>query len=80
MCQFELSIEAVEEAHLIKFSEYFAKEMETLAALRDDGLVEWDSEWITVTPRGRLLVRVVAMAFDRHLQNDRERERFSKVI
>lgn len=80
MCQFELSIEAVEEAHLIKFSEYFANEMETLAALRDDGLVEWDSEWITVTPRGRLLVRVVAMAFDRHLQNDRERERFSKVI
>ncbi len=80
MCQFELSIEAVEEAHLIRFDEYFANEMAALEALRDDGLVEWDSQWITVTPRGRLLVRAVAMTFDRHLQSDRERVRFSKVI
>jgi oxygen-independent coproporphyrinogen III oxidase len=80
MCQFELSIEAVEEAHLIRFADYFASEMRALEVLRDDGLVEWDSNWITVTPRGRLLVRAVAMTFDRHLQSARERVGFSKVI
>ncbi|MEI6737797.1 MAG: oxygen-independent coproporphyrinogen III oxidase, partial [Pseudomonadota bacterium] len=66
MCRFELSIEAIEEAHLIDFSTYFAEEMAALVALREDGLVEWDAEWITVTPRGRLLVRAIAMTFDCH--------------
>ncbi len=80
MCQFSLSIDAIEEAHLIKFTDYFADELASLAELRADGLVDWDAEWITVTPRGRLLVRAIAMIFDRHLKNDRERARFSKVI
>ena len=80
MCQFRLSINAIEEAHLIKFTDYFADELASLAALRADGLVDWDLEWVTVTARGRLLVRAIAMAFDRHLKFDRERERFSKII
>ncbi len=80
MCQFRLSIDAIEEAHLIKFTDYFADELASLAELRADGLVDWDLEWITITARGRLLVRAIAMAFDRHLKFDRERERFSKII
>ncbi len=80
MCQFELSIDAIEEAYLIEFNKYFASELAALETLRGDGLVEWDSQWITVTPRGRILVRAVAMVFDRYLQHDRERTRFSKLI
>ncbi len=80
MCQFELSIEAIEEAYLINFKSYFKGELASLEKLKQDGLIEWDGEWITVTPRGRIMVRAVAMIFDRHLQHDRERATFSKLI
>ncbi len=80
MCQFELSIEGIEEAYLIDFKKYFSRELEALETLREHGLVEFDDQWITVTPRGRIMVRAVAMTFDRHLQHDRERKRFSKII
>jgi len=80
MCQFELSIDAIEESYMIKFTEHFASEMAALAELREHGMVEWDDHWITVTPRGRVMARVVAMAFDWHLQQDRDRTRFSQLI
>jgi oxygen-independent coproporphyrinogen-3 oxidase len=80
MCQFELSIAAIEEAYLIEFKQYFRPEIAALEVLRKDGLIDWDGDWITVTPRGRIMVRAVAMIFDRHLQHDRQRATFSKLI
>lgn len=80
MCHFELSIESVEIAHLIKFPEYFAEELEDLREMARAGLVRVDEDWITVLPAGRLLVRGIAMLFDRYLRADRERARYSKVI
>ena len=35
---------------------------------------------IEVTPQGWFFVRAVAMVFDRYLQSDRTRARFSKII
>ena len=80
MCHFELSIESVEIAHLIDFSEYFAEELEDLREMAKAGLVRVEDDWITVLPAGRLLVRGIAMLFDRYLRADRERARYSKVI
>ncbi len=80
MCHFELSIESIEIAHLIKFNEYFAYELEKLAELQQEGLVTLEPGWINVTPRGRLLVRIIAMVFDRNLRRGEQRERFSKLI
>lgn len=80
MCHFELSIESIEIAHLIKFSEYFASELEDLREMEAAGLVKIDDEWISVLPAGRLLVRGIAMVFDRYLRSDRERARYSRVI
>lgn len=80
MCHFELSIESIEIAHLINFSDYFAEEMAELRELEEAGLVTLDDDWITVKPEGRLLVRAVAMVFDRYLRADRERVRYSRVI
>ena len=37
-------------------------------------------DWISVLPPGRLLVRGIALVFDRYLRADRERARYSKVI
>ena len=39
-----------------------------------------DDDWITVTPRGRFLVRAVCMIFDYHLRTAQARARYSKVI
>jgi oxygen-independent coproporphyrinogen-3 oxidase len=67
MCQFELSISAIEQAYPITFRDYFAAELTALAALADDGLITLDDDWLTVTPRGRVLIRNVCMVFDRYL-------------
>lgn len=80
MCSFEVSIEAIEIAHLIDFRRYFAVELEALREYAQCGLVELEDEWITVTPRGRFLVRAVCMIFDYHLRTAQARARYSKVI
>ena len=70
MCQFELSVEAIEQAYPITFADYFASELVRLRALAADGLVSISPEWISVTPQGRLLIRNVCMVFDQYLQAD----------
>ncbi len=80
MCHFELSTESVEIAHLIDFKTYFATELASLSEMEQAGLLTIDSQWITILPRGRMLVRAIAMVFDRYLRSDRERARYSKVI
>ena len=67
MCQFELSIPAIELAFPIAFRAYFAREMAQLAELERDGLLELAPDWISVTLTGRLLIRNVCMVFDRYL-------------
>ena len=80
MCHFELSIEAIETAHMIDFSQYFAEELEDLRDMAQAGLIRIEDKWISVLPPGRLLVRGVAMVFDRYLRSERERAHYSKVI
>jgi len=80
MCHFELSIQSIEIAHLIDFRSYFAEELTDLVEMEAAGLVKMDGDWISVMPAGRLLVRGIAMIFDRYLRADRERARYSRVI
>ncbi|HYL90632.1 MAG TPA: oxygen-independent coproporphyrinogen III oxidase [Burkholderiales bacterium] len=79
-CHFRVSIESIEDAYLVNFRQYFAAEMKDLRRLQEEGLVDVSEEWITVTPRGRLLVRVVCMAFDRYLREAQARAQYSRVI
>ncbi len=79
-CHFQLAKESIEIAHLIEFDRYFANEMKDLKRLEDDGLVELDSDWIHVTPRGRLLVRCVCMVFDKYLRAAEQRAQYSRVM
>ncbi len=80
ICHFELCKESVESAWLLDFDRYFATELEELKELEGEGLLELGSDWISVTPRGRLLIRSICMVFDRYLRADQERRRYSKVI
>lgn len=79
-CHFVVSKESISIAYLLDFDNYFSAELADLRALEDDGLVEVDDEWITVTPRGRLLVRSVCMVFDRYLRNAEQRAHYSMIV
>lgn len=85
MCHFTLDFDAVSRAWSIDFKDYFADALEQLQPLADAGLLQIDAQGIAVMPKGRLLVRIIAMAFDRYLQADRQkapegRQRYSRVI
>jgi oxygen-independent coproporphyrinogen-3 oxidase len=79
-CHFEVSKEAISIAHLVEFDRVFALEMEDLKRMEQESLVTLNDEWISVTPRGRLIVRAVCMVFDRYLRAGRARASYSKVI
>jgi oxygen-independent coproporphyrinogen III oxidase len=80
MCQFELSIPATEQAFPIAFGQYFAAELQQLRELERDGLVTLGEDWISVTMKGRLLIRNVCMVFDRYLAARANGPRFSQTI
>ena len=80
MCQGELQYESINLAYLIDFKTYFANELEALKALQETGMVVLEDSGIQVTDTGWFFVRAVAMLFDRYLQTDRNRARFSKII
>ena len=80
MCQGQVLFEEINQAYLVDFQRAFAREWEALAELEEDGLVSTDTQGIDVTPKGRFLVRAIAMVFDRYLQADLDRSRFSKII
>ncbi len=80
MCQGRLSFESIELAYLINFKTYFQKELETLQTQVEQGLVRLDDTGIQVTAKGWFFVRAVAMVFDRYLQTDRTRAKFSKIL
>lgn len=80
MCQFEVSIAAIEQAFPIVFGDYFAPELTRLRQMEQDGLVSVGPEWLTVTMKGRLLIRNVCMVFDRYLAAPQEVPRYSRTV
>jgi oxygen-independent coproporphyrinogen-3 oxidase len=80
MCQGSVLFESIELSHLVDFKKYFDAELQTLRGMQDQGLVVLDELGIHVTELGWFFVRGVAMVFDRYLQADKNRARFSKII
>ncbi|PRD66593.1 oxygen-independent coproporphyrinogen III oxidase [Malikia granosa] len=80
MCQGELDFEAMGDAHLIDFKNYFARELERLGEMVAMGLVKLNDSSLEVTEQGWYFVRAIAMTFDKYLQSDQDRARFSKII
>jgi len=62
------------------FASYFNSELTRLAPLQRDGLVELSPNRIQITATGRMLLRAVAMVFDRHLASETSDRRFSQTI
>ena len=80
MCYDRLDFEEFGQRIGIDFREYFADEVAKLDVLEEDGLIELSDEGIQITPRGRLLLRNIAMTFDRYIDLAENDSRFSKAI
>jgi oxygen-independent coproporphyrinogen-3 oxidase len=80
MCYDSLSFDEFGKKHGIDFREYFAAEIDKLNVLEHDGLIELSDAGITITPQGRLLLRNIAMTFDRYIDLAENESRFSKAI
>ncbi|MGK9368205.1 oxygen-independent coproporphyrinogen III oxidase [Melioribacter sp. Ez-97] len=78
MCDFELDFNYIEDKFNIEFENYFANALEGLKEFAGDNLVEIDKRKITVTPMGRLLIRNIAMNFDKYLE--KENTKYSRTI
>jgi len=82
MCHGSIDFEGIERRHLIDFNQYFADALVRLLPLQADGLVEVGPKTIVATSRGRMLLRIIAMAFDRYLPtaHDGAATRFSRTV
>jgi oxygen-independent coproporphyrinogen-3 oxidase len=80
MCYDNLSYDDFGKQHDVDFREYFADEISKLKVLEDDGLLELGDTGINITPKGRLLLRNIAMTFDRYIDLEENDNRFSKAI
>ncbi|BEP96517.1 oxygen-independent coproporphyrinogen III oxidase [Acidovorax sp. sif1233] len=80
MCQGELLFEPMEQAWLLDFRHYFSAELAQLDTMAEQGLVKVRPDGVEVTAMGWFFVRGIAMVFDRYLQADRNRARFSRII
>jgi oxygen-independent coproporphyrinogen-3 oxidase len=82
MCQFKLNKSHLEQKYNqfdLNFDKYFAHELVDLKSLEADGLVKLFSDYIEITPSGRLLIRNVVSIFDIYLKRRKEQS-FSKAI
>jgi len=80
MCHDGIDYAVFGQQHSINFGEYFAPELQRLADLAQDDLIVITDNAITVTAKGRLLLRSIAMIFDRYLSAAAADKRFSQAI
>ncbi len=80
MCYDKLSFDEFGKQHGIDFAEYFAAEIERLQPLADDDLIDLNQSGVNITQKGRLLLRSIAMVFDRYIDQAQNDNRFSKAI
>ncbi|CEE90911.1 coproporphyrinogen III oxidase, O2-independent, SAM and NAD(P)H dependent [Xenorhabdus nematophila str. Anatoliense] len=80
MCNFRLNFADIEQRHALNFADYFAEDLQLLAPLAEDGLVEVTESQVQVSPKGRLLIRNICMCFDSYLRSQMRQRQFSRVI
>lgn len=78
MCRFALELSE----YGVDFADYFADEMHDLGNMAKLGLIEWNavSGSLKVTPKGRFLIRNIAMIFDYHLRHKETQAKYSQTV
>lgn len=80
ICNFKLPFAAIEQQYQIDFKSHFAEDLELLAPLVEDGLLQINDDNITVSAKGRLLIRNICLCFDTYSRQQAKRQQFSRII
>ena len=80
MCNFELDMKSIEERYDIDFEEYFAWGLNNLKQFEEDNLVKIKNNKIYVTEMGKLLIRNIAINFDKYIETKEDTAKYSKTI
>jgi len=81
MCDMELAKGDVERRFGIDFDTYFADALTQLTPFEADGLLVHEKDKIEVAGTGRLVIRNIAMAFDKYLKKETDgRPVFSRTV
>ena len=80
MCRFALDYQIYESVFGIPFNLYFKDELADLEQLASLGLVRLKQHGLTVTPKGRFLIRNIAMVFDYHLRHKETKAQYSQTV
>jgi len=75
MCNSRIIKKDIEAQYGIKFDEYFADAYPKLQEFVDDNLLELHEDRIIVREAGRLVIRNIAMAFDKYLEQDQKAQK-----
>lgn len=78
MCRFALELADYQP----NFADYFAEEIPDLQRIVALGLIEWQPETgsLKVTPKGRFLIRNIAMIFDYYLRHKETKAKYSQTV
>ena len=80
MCRFALNFSEYEKAFELQFDRYFQEELADLQKLAALGLLILHERGLQVTPKGRFLIRNIAMVFDYHLRHRETQATYSKTV
>ena len=80
ICHFNLNKTTIENRYQIKFDDYFAEDLQLLATLVKDGLVENKADSLIVSAKGQMLIRNICMCFDIYMRKVARQQQFSRVI
>lgn len=80
MCRFALDFSDYKTESDTPFTQYFADELADLQQLADLGLLQLHPNGLTVTPKGRFLIRNIAMVFDYHLRHKETAAKYSQTV
>ena len=80
MCRFALDYQIYESVFGIPFDRYFKDEIADLEQLASLGLVRLKLHGLIVTPKGRFLIRNIAMVFDYHLRHRETKAQYSQTV
>ena len=83
MCQLAVDIEKIEQTYHIDFTHYFKDDIVLLRPFVEDGLLEIAAKKIRVVGQGHLVLRNMAMCFDRYLSEIQKQAKnpvFSRTV
>ncbi|MGB1199530.1 MAG: oxygen-independent coproporphyrinogen III oxidase [Thalassotalea sp.] len=80
MCNYYLDKQSINKKHNIDFNQYFAEDLPLLNTFINDELVENSENYIAVSQKARLLIRIICMSFDAYMKQHVNQQRFSRVI